>query len=113
MDEDIQAKLLVSLLRKAGHDVRTINELNLMGTQDSLILDYAKQENRVLLTRNCQDFQALHEANSNHAGILAIYQDSNSSKSMTFQKIVKAINNLEDGNIPLNNQFIALNHWSY
>jgi predicted nuclease of predicted toxin-antitoxin system len=51
MDEDIQAKLLVILLKKAGHDVITINELNFMGKQDPLILDYAKKENRVLLTR--------------------------------------------------------------
>jgi predicted nuclease of predicted toxin-antitoxin system len=113
MDEDIQAKQLVNLLKQAGHDVVTVNELNFMGQQDSFILDYAKKENRVLLTRNCKDFEALHEENSNHAGILAIYQDSNSSKNLTFQTIVKAINNLESAQIPLNNQFIPLNHWNY
>lgn len=113
LDEDTQAKLLVILLRQAGHDVITINELNFMGKLDPLILDYSKQENRVLLTRNCKDFETLHQDNPNHAGILAIYHDSNSSKNLTYKGIVKAISNLEAANIPLVNQFIALNHWNY
>lgn len=112
-DEDTQAKLLVILLQKAGHDVKTINELNFTGKVDALVLDYAKQENRVLLTRNCKDFENLHLENPNHPGILAIYSDSNSAKNLSYKEIVKAISNLEAANIPLIKQFIALNHWNY
>ncbi|MCH2248100.1 MAG: DUF5615 family PIN-like protein [Crocosphaera sp.] len=113
LDEDTQAKVLVILLQKAGHSVKTINELNFMGKVDPLVLDYAKQENRVLLTRNCKDFENLHLENPNHPGILAIYSDSNPSNDLSYKGIVKAISNLEAANIFLVNQFIALNHWNY
>ncbi|NJL52026.1 MAG: DUF5615 family PIN-like protein [Hydrococcus sp. SU_1_0] len=113
IDEDSQAKLLVNLLRKAGHDVVTINELELSGSDDTVVLDCARKQERVLLTQNCQDFETLHQLNSIHPGILAIYQDNYSSKNMLLKDIVKAIANLEAANIPLINQFISLNHWNY
>ena len=59
LDEDIQAKLLVNLLKKAGHDVLTINDVNLTGQLDPMVLDYARQTNRILLTQNCHDFEDL------------------------------------------------------
>jgi predicted nuclease of predicted toxin-antitoxin system len=113
IDEDSQAKPLVNLLRKAGHDVATANEVGLAGKIDSLVLNYAREENRVLLTKNCDDFQALHQTSPNHPGILVIYQNDFRSKNMSRQQVVRAIANLEAANIPLANQFIALNHWNY
>ena len=113
IDEDSQAKLLVDLLRQAGHDVVTINQLELSGSDDAVVLNQARKQKRVLLTQNCRDFEALHQLNSSHPGILAIYQDNYSSKDMRFKDLVKAIANLEAAKIPLANQFIALNHWNY
>lgn len=113
IDEDSQAKLLVDLLKIADHDVVTINELELAGADDTVVLDCARKQGRVLLTQNCRDFEALHQLNPNHPGILAIYQDNYSSKDMRFKDIVKAISNLEAAGIPLANQFISLNHWNY
>ncbi|MEB3338751.1 MAG: DUF5615 family PIN-like protein [Leptolyngbyaceae bacterium] len=110
---DSQAKYLVNLLQAAGHDVITVNELGLMSRPDSVVLDHAKQEGRVLLTRNCNDFQELHQANPRHAGILAIYQDPDPSKNMSYQTIVKAIANLEAADYSFENQFIILNQWNY
>ena len=104
---------MVDLLRKAGHDVVTINELELVGSDDTVVLDCARKQERVLLTQNCRDFEALHQLNSSHPGILAIYQDNYSSKNMRFKDIVKAIANLEAAEIPLANQFISLNYWNY
>jgi predicted nuclease of predicted toxin-antitoxin system len=112
IDEDSQAQRLVNLLKNAGHDVLTVNKAGLMSQPDLIVLDYARQHNRILLTRNCRDFQALHEANSIHLGILAIYQAS-PSKKMNYQDIVRAIANLESANFPLANQFISLNYWNY
>jgi predicted nuclease of predicted toxin-antitoxin system len=112
-DEDAQDKLLVKLLRNAGHDVITVNEAGLMSSSDSIVLDYARTNNRLLLTYNCDDFEELHKAQPLHLGILAVYRDKNSSKNMSFQQIVRAIANLESFGIPLANQFIALNHWNY
>ncbi len=113
IDEDSQAKPLVNLLRKAGHDVITVNEAGLSGKIDSLVFDYARGSNRVLLTHNCDDFKALHQENPNHPGILAIYQNDDRSKKMSRQAIVKALSNLEAANVPLANQFISLNSWNY
>jgi predicted nuclease of predicted toxin-antitoxin system len=113
LDEDSQSKRLVSVLRKAGHEVLTINEIGLAGSSDDVVLKYARAKNRILLTHNCDDFEALHEANSTHSGILAIYRSSNRSKNMTFEDIVHAIANLESATFPLANQFISLNHWNY
>jgi predicted nuclease of predicted toxin-antitoxin system len=113
LDEDSQAKQLVTLLRGARHDVLTINEANMAGSSDSDVLAYAQQQNRTLLTRNCNDFYELHQSISQHPGILAIYQDADPRKNMSYQAIVKAVANLQATGIDLANQFIVLNRWSY
>lgn len=91
----------------------TANEANLMGQDDSLVLEFARNDNRILLTRNCKDFRALHLNNSNHPGIFGIHHNRDYSKDMSILDIVKAIANLEAAQIPLVNQFIVLNHWNY
>ena len=48
----------------------TVNEVNLSSRLDQVVLGYAKQDGRILLTRNCDDFQELHQADSFHPGIL-------------------------------------------
>lgn len=113
IDEDSQAKLLIDFLRKATHNITTINELQLSGISDDIVLKQAIISNRVLLTKNCRDFELLHQRNPKHPGILAIYESSSTSKNMSFQDIVGAISNLEAANISLENQFISLNPWSY
>jgi predicted nuclease of predicted toxin-antitoxin system len=113
VDEDSLAKPLIRILREAEHDVITVNEVGLSGQCDSVVLNYARENARIVLTHNCRDFKALHLDNSNHPGILAVYRDTDFSKNMSRQDIVKAIANLEASGIPLTNQFIALNHWNY
>ena len=68
---------------------------------------------RLVLTRNYDDFQALHFSNPIHPGILIVYTSQDYSKDMSFKTIVRAIANLEAANIPLANQFISLNQWNY
>ncbi|MFM2314357.1 MAG: hypothetical protein RLZZ04_3633 [Cyanobacteriota bacterium] len=113
IDEDTQYKALVETLRVLSHDVLTVNETGLSGQKDPLILDFAIRNNRVLLTRNCKDFEILHQEKIDHPGILGIYQDRNYSKDMSIKDIVRAIANLEASGCLLANQFIALNHWNY
>lgn len=121
IDEDSQDKRLVKFLREAGHDVTTANEAGLMSQPDLAVLGYACLTNRVLLTLNCRDFEALHEVSPNHPGILAVYQDADPLKKMSFAAIAKAIAkrlrrriaNLEAASIPLASQFIPLNQWNY
>jgi Domain of unknown function (DUF5615) len=76
-------------------------------------LDYAIAANRVLLTRNCADFLELHQLNPVHAGIIAVYQDADPSKNMSYHSIVKAIVNIQIAEYALENQFVILNQWNY
>lgn len=113
LDEDSQAKYLVNLLRAAGYNVVTVNEVGITGFPDDKVLDYARQYNRIVVTRNCDDFQELHQVNPIHPGIFAIYRDAEPTKNMSYQAIVKSIGNLEVGDLTLANQFIILNQWNY
>ena len=47
---------------------------------------------------NPADFKALHDMNSRHAGILAVYQDNDPSRDMSNTDIVRAIRNIEEHN---------------
>jgi predicted nuclease of predicted toxin-antitoxin system len=113
LDEDSQAKYLVNLLRAVGHDVTTVSEVGLGGRPDANVLDYARQQAKVLLTRNCDYFEELHRAKPTHPGILVVYQNPDSSKNMSYQSIVAAISNLEAAGYALENQFVVLNQWNY
>ena len=50
---------LVSVLRKAGHEILTINKIGLAGSSDDVVLDYARANNWILLTHNCDDARIL------------------------------------------------------
>ena len=113
LDEDSQAKYLVNLLRGSGHDVITANDAGLGGLLDSVVLEYARQQKRVILTRNCDDFLELHQFNPFHEGILAVYQNSDTSKNMNYQAISNAIANLKLSGYNLENQFVILNQWNW
>ncbi len=113
LDEDTQARRLVNLLRERGHDVLTVGEANRIVAPDSAVLTLASGANRVLLTRNCADYLALHERTATHSGILCVYQDSGPAKSMRYEDIARALGNLEKSRLPLSGMFLALNAWNY
>lgn len=91
IDEDSQSKPLVKILREAGHDVVTVNEVEANGQPDPVVLNYARENDRILLTHNCGDFEAIHRENPIHPGILAVYRDADPSQNMNRQAIVKAL----------------------
>ena len=83
IDEDSIKYSLISLLRVAGHDVLTVVEAGLASSPDAIVFALARSERRVLLTRNVDDFEALHNAEADHAGILTEYQNRGRNKNMT------------------------------
>ena len=113
VDEDSQAKYLINLLLKVGHEVLTVNDAGLSSLSDGEVLKFARRSNRAVLTRNCQDFRALHKLNPTHCGILVIRQSNDQYKDMAYRSVVKAIANIEASVIRVDNQFIELNHWQY
>lgn len=72
-DEHFPVKI-VYFLRKLGHDVVTVREVGVSKTGDSmpddLVLQFAAQQRRTVLTFNERDFCRLHRENASHSGIL-------------------------------------------
>ena len=113
VDEDSQAWTLVRLLEEAGHDMLIASGAGLNSLSDREVLARAATEERVLLTRNCGDFFALHEEEPAHSGVLAVYQDADPLKSMSYTEIVCAIGNVESSGMAVSGEFFSLNAWSW
>lgn len=113
VDEDTQANFLVRRLREAGHDVQTVREAGLMHKHGFRVLAHARQEGGLTLTKNCDDFRQLHEADANHPGLLLIYQDNNVLTDLSDAAIVQAIANVEASGWELAGQIAVLNQWNF
>ncbi len=76
-DEDV-SRLVATLLRARGFDVRTTSEEGMLSQSDSQQLAYATSVDRCLLTHNRVDFERLHleymTAGRQHSGIIVVPQ---------------------------------------
>jgi predicted nuclease of predicted toxin-antitoxin system len=115
LDDDLTSPRLAGLLRSAGHDVRLPADAGLAGKKDPVHLAEAVRDQRVCLTRNFDDFKALHElvmvAQGHHPGILVVRRDSNPKHNLSAHDIVQAIHNIEAANCYLADKYETLNHW--
>jgi hypothetical protein len=80
---------------------------------DAVHFQHAITADRALLTKNPHDFESLHQSNSNHAGILAIYQDNDATRDMNYAEVARTITNLEAAGIGIRGGFHILNAWRY
>ena len=96
---------IVIKLRELGHDVLTALEAGNANQSipDENVLEFAKQENRILLTFNRQDFIKLHYHFSNHKGIIICSLDPDAEGQA--DRIHKAI--LQEN--PLDGKLIRVN----
>ncbi|HQU42487.1 MAG: hypothetical protein B7Z73_01525 [Planctomycetia bacterium 21-64-5] len=81
LDADEQFPVgIVYALRRLGHETITVRETGLSkagkGMPDDLVLQYAAQQQRVVLTLNERDFRRLHGLNARHSGILCCPEPS-------------------------------------
>ena len=90
LDDCAYHKVLLSLLQGAGHQVVYPAQAGISGKKDPVHFDYAKKNSLVLITKNPKDFLDLHHHDSNHAGILGIYQDNDPTRDMSHAEIVQA-----------------------
>lgn len=111
VDEDTQSQRQLEVLRTAGHDTLSVAEQGLNGIPDADVLALATHEDRVLLTHNCADFLELTEQGSDHPGVLAIYNDSDPAKNMTYMQVAQAVSALEQSGTPVAGKFHVLNQW--
>src|SRR5262249_43641417 len=114
LDDNIASDLLLKLLRKAGHDVRSPSDEGLVGVPDPTHLTRAIRDDRACLTKDHDDYAILHtllmQAQGKHPGILVVREDNDPSRDLTAKGIVNAIRKLELAGVPIANDFIILNH---
>lgn len=115
LDDCAYSYRLRQLLIEAGHQVQIPAEAepSLAGAKDAAHFAYAQRTQQLLLTYNPADFAQLHWADKDHAGILAVYQDNDITRDMSYHDIVRAIQNLLSINIPLAGGFWVLNAYQW
>lgn len=101
------------MLRAKAYDRLTVSEASLTAKPDQTVLNFVRSQQRVVLTRNCNDSLILDEANLARPGILAVYQDADPKKAMNYAAIIKAIANLESTGLPQAGEFIVFNHYNW
>jgi hypothetical protein len=115
LDDDCASHLLMQMLREAEHDVRIPSEARLGGEHDAVHFRHAIRDGRVILTRNYEDFEELHElvldAGGHHPGILIIRKDREARRNLKPRAIVHAIENLLASETTIKDRYVILNHW--
>jgi hypothetical protein len=115
LDDDTVDALLIRLFGRAGHDIESPRDAGLVGRSDPVHLERAITSNRALLSQNHDDFEELHNlvraAGGTHAGILIVRRDNDRRRDLTPRGIITAISHLLDAGVPVENEFIILNHW--
>jgi predicted nuclease of predicted toxin-antitoxin system len=113
MDDCAHDKILVKLLRRAGHVVATPFDAGIAGRADDVHMEWAAKNGYVLLTKDPDDFAELHALNPNHAGILAIHADNDPTRDMNHADVVRAISNIINTGLEFKGNYHILNAWRY
>ena len=90
----------------------TPRQAGITGRDDEVHLRYATDNSLLLVTKNPDDFLELHQKNSQHAGILLVYQDNDADRDMNHGDIVRAIANLEKAGVTFRDSCHVLKHLS-
>ena len=92
IDENLPIEI-AKLLIERGHDAKTVNEQQLKGTNDSVLINLCKQENRALVTLDT-DFSNISEYPPiEYAGIMVLRLGSQAKQHVinVFQQIITTI----------------------
>jgi predicted nuclease of predicted toxin-antitoxin system len=115
LDDDSVAALLITLLRRAGHDAQVPADVGQAGEADPVHLAHAIRQDRVLLSHNYDDFKLLHDlimtAGGHHPGLLVVRKDNNPQRDLSPAGIVRAIARLLAAGVPVADTYHVLNHW--
>ncbi len=106
LDEDVW-RGLTAVLREAGYDAVSINDLDRKGYDDEAQMAFAIAENRVMFTHNIRDFaplaQHLAEQQVNHPGIIVARQFE---KGMLARRTLALLNSLSPEQIANTLRFV-------
>jgi predicted nuclease of predicted toxin-antitoxin system len=70
IDEDVSPRVARYLCQEFCFDAIAVRDRGLLGATDRELLDYAFNEDRILVTANIRDFEKLAAAAEIHAGIV-------------------------------------------
>jgi len=113
LDDCLFSHRLRDVLTGAGHEVTVPADAGLTGAHDEQHFAYARDHGLIVLTKNPNDFRALHLASPGHPGIFVVYQDNDPTRDMSPEAIRQAIANIMASGIPIAGKFQILNHWRY
>lgn len=115
LDDDSADGVLVKLLRADKHGVVIPHDIGKTGAKDPVHLMNAIQTAHVLLTKNSDDFELLHElvlfVGGHHPGILVIREDNDPKRDMTRKQIVRSIRNFVSAGVSVADGFHFLNNY--
>lgn len=108
-DENFRQKIVDGLLKK-GLDIKTSHEANNHGLSDPDQLEYATEQNRIILTDNRKDFIALHRSKIEHAGIYSYKPDTLSVEEATrrTQYVSSTITDMHNTHVRINKEEIMI-----
>ena len=96
---------IVAELRKMGHDVLTTVEAGKanQAIPDEEVLEFARLQNRAVLTLNRKHFVRLHESHGAHAGIIVCTVDLDfSAQAARINNLLRAAGNISGKLIRVN-----------
>jgi predicted nuclease of predicted toxin-antitoxin system len=115
LDDNATDRVLLRLLRAAGHTVVIPADLGTTGENDPVHFLKAIQANRLLVTHDHDDFDELHAlvigSGGHHPGVLVIRRDNDPTRDLKPPGIVRAIHNLEAAGVPIADLVHVLNQW--
>jgi len=115
VDENMSSRRLAVRLRVVGHDVVLATDVGLVSVSDARVLAWAVAEDRPVLTRDHEDFAALHDlvmvVGGHHPGILVVRFDNDPKHNLTERAIATALVNLESSKVGVADGMHVLNHW--
>ena len=115
VDENMSSHRLAARLQSAGHDAVLATDVGLVSVADARVLAWAVAQDRPVLTRDHDDFTALHDlvvaVGGHHPGILVVRFDNDSRHNLTERAIAMALGNLESSGVVIADGIHVLNHW--
>jgi hypothetical protein len=100
-DENFSLPVVIRL-RTLGHDVLTVQEAGEVGGDDARVLAYATLAGRIVLTFDRRDFERLHRASSNHAGIVRCTFDTPDALAMRIDVAIAGTGSLAGQHVRVN-----------
>jgi predicted nuclease of predicted toxin-antitoxin system len=115
LDENMSSRRLAARLQSAGHIAVLANDVGLVSVSDARVLVWAVAHACPVLTRDHEDFTALHDLVSavggHHPGILVVRFDNDPRHNLTERTIAIALGNLESSGVVVADGIHVLNHW--